>query len=240
MKRLFGFTLAETLIVMGIIGVVAALTLPNLNNSTGDKEKVVKVKKIYSNLQDAMGRAQAIYGPYDEWFGSDSSNEAKLKRFSERFTESMKLSKSCSNNTTAGCMTTGAMKNIAGTNYYNFTLVSSSNYAYQLADGTSLLISYNKPDARGDFKLYVDIDGPTKGQFKYGVDVFEFFINTSNGLYYVDSNPLSHCRGHGSNLDTCEAWIFKYDNMDYTKVDNSLKCPDGTTTLDGTTKTSCK
>ena len=44
------FTLAETLIVMGIIGVVAALTLPNLNSSTGDKEKVVKVKKIYQNL----------------------------------------------------------------------------------------------------------------------------------------------------------------------------------------------
>ena len=39
------FTLAETLIVMGVIGVVAALTLPNLNQSTGNKEKVAKVKK---------------------------------------------------------------------------------------------------------------------------------------------------------------------------------------------------
>ncbi len=54
------FTLAETLIVMGIIGVVAALTLPNLNSSTGDKEKVVKLKKIYSNLEDAFGRAKAF------------------------------------------------------------------------------------------------------------------------------------------------------------------------------------
>ena len=34
------FTLAETLVVMGIIGVVAALTIPNLNQSTGDREKV--------------------------------------------------------------------------------------------------------------------------------------------------------------------------------------------------------
>ena len=45
---------------MGIIGVVAALTLPNLNSSTGDKEKVAKVKKIYSNLNDAFGRAEAV------------------------------------------------------------------------------------------------------------------------------------------------------------------------------------
>ena len=39
------FTLAETLIVIGVIGIVSALTLPNLNSSTGDKEKVDKVQK---------------------------------------------------------------------------------------------------------------------------------------------------------------------------------------------------
>lgn len=62
-KRFFAFTLAETLIVMGIIGVVAALTIPNLNSSTADKEKVAKLKKVYSNLEDAVGRAEAVYGP---------------------------------------------------------------------------------------------------------------------------------------------------------------------------------
>ena len=66
-NKAFAFTLAETLIVMGIIGVVAALTIPNLNSSTGDREKVAKVKKIYSNLNDAIGRAQAVYGPVEEW-----------------------------------------------------------------------------------------------------------------------------------------------------------------------------
>ncbi len=37
MKKLLAFTLAETLIGIGIIGVVSALTLPNLNSSTGEK-----------------------------------------------------------------------------------------------------------------------------------------------------------------------------------------------------------
>ena len=41
----FAFTLAETLIVMGIIGVVAALTLPNLNSST--------VSNLVNNVQGA-------------------------------------------------------------------------------------------------------------------------------------------------------------------------------------------
>lgn len=68
LNKYIAFTLAETLIVMGIIGVVAALTIPNLNSSTADKEKVAKVKKIYQNLDDAISRAHAVYGPQDEWY----------------------------------------------------------------------------------------------------------------------------------------------------------------------------
>lgn len=76
LKKAFAFTLAETLIVMGIIGVVAALTIPNLNSATADKEKVAKVQKLYSNLNDAFGRAQAVYGPFEEWFRGDSNENA--------------------------------------------------------------------------------------------------------------------------------------------------------------------
>ena len=77
-RKVLAFTLAETLIVMGIIGVVAALTIPNLNSSTGDKEKVVKVKKIYSNLNDAIGRAQAVYGPVEEWVNGKTAEQKKI------------------------------------------------------------------------------------------------------------------------------------------------------------------
>ncbi|MBQ3311238.1 type II secretion system protein [bacterium] len=47
--RSYAFTLAETLIVMGIIGVVAALTIPNVNKNTGRAEAVAKVKKFILN-----------------------------------------------------------------------------------------------------------------------------------------------------------------------------------------------
>ena len=76
-KKNLAFTLAEVLIVIGIIGVVAALTLPNLNHATGDKEKVTKVKKIYSALTEAVDRAQAIYGPFDTWFKDLSTADEK-------------------------------------------------------------------------------------------------------------------------------------------------------------------
>lgn len=74
--KLLAFTLAETLIVMGIIGVVAALTIPNLNSSTADKEKVAKLKKVYSNLNDAIGRSEAVYGNMSEWQWSNSNGPA--------------------------------------------------------------------------------------------------------------------------------------------------------------------
>ncbi len=93
MAKKIAFTLAETLIVMGIIGVVAALTIPNLNSSTADKEKVAKVKKIYQNLDDALGRAQAVYGPYDEWTLNITNTTSINQRIGERITEFMKVSK---------------------------------------------------------------------------------------------------------------------------------------------------
>ena len=48
------FTLAETLITLTIIGIVAALTIPNLISSYQKHTYVVGLKKAYSQLQNAM------------------------------------------------------------------------------------------------------------------------------------------------------------------------------------------
>ena len=48
------FTLAETLITLTIIGVVAALTIPNLISSYQKHTYVVGLKKAYSQLQNAI------------------------------------------------------------------------------------------------------------------------------------------------------------------------------------------
>lgn len=43
-----GFTLAEVLITLGIIGVVAAMTMPTLIQKNQDKELISRIKKTYS------------------------------------------------------------------------------------------------------------------------------------------------------------------------------------------------
>ncbi len=70
-KKLLAFTLAETLIVMGIIGVVATLTIPNLNSSTKHKESVTRLKKIYAQLNEAHTRAIAVYGSFENRFPAE-------------------------------------------------------------------------------------------------------------------------------------------------------------------------
>ena len=234
--KAIAFTLAETLVVMGIIGIVAALTIPNLNQSTGDREKVAKVRKIYSNLQDAYGRATAVYGPYEEWFINDNNNAERSKRMAERITEFMKVSKSCENEITSACMKEGEFTNIGGSDYTTGEIVQDDTYSYLLADGTSITFD-------GGAWVFVDIDGPNKGQFKRGVDVFKFSVNQEEGVYYDSWSgkiKAAFCVGYCPDCDsTCEGWIIRYGNMDYLKADSNGKCPNGIV-LDGETNTTCK
>ncbi len=48
-----GFTLAEVLITLGIIGIVAALTIPGLLSRNEEKVRETQLKKAYSVLSQA-------------------------------------------------------------------------------------------------------------------------------------------------------------------------------------------
>lgn len=53
LRKRFGFTLAEVLITLGIIGVVAAMTIPTLMMNIQNNEFKTKMKKEYSLLSNA-------------------------------------------------------------------------------------------------------------------------------------------------------------------------------------------
>jgi prepilin-type N-terminal cleavage/methylation domain-containing protein len=55
-----GFTLAEVLITLGIIGIVAAMTIPTLMNQTGQAEFKSGFKKIISTLSQAVTMSVAL------------------------------------------------------------------------------------------------------------------------------------------------------------------------------------
>ena len=70
MKKSLGFTLAEVLITLGIIGVVAAMTMPTLINSTQGAQYKAAFKKALSALSQAVTLNVAL----DEWDFADVTN----------------------------------------------------------------------------------------------------------------------------------------------------------------------
>ena len=226
------FTLAETLIVMGIIGVVAALTLPNLNSSTANKEKVVKLQKIYSNLNDAYGRATAVYGPIDTWPKDGDHSD----RFASRIQDFMKVTKFCDREHVKECIN------------------GVANPAIILPDGASMLFWADFNRTPGELKtlgpdigtIEVDLDGPNKGKNEFGIDMFSFLITKDNGIIprysednrwfkYPDTCFSSIERGH----ECCTAWVIENGNMDYLNADETGKCKNSDRKLSETV-TSCK
>lgn len=70
MTKRYGFTLAEVLITLGIIGVVAAMTMPTLMNSTQGAQYKAAYKKALSALSQAVTLNVAL----DEYNFADLDN----------------------------------------------------------------------------------------------------------------------------------------------------------------------
>ena len=241
---------------MGIIGVVAALTIPNLNSSTADKEKVAKLKKVYSNINDAMGRTEAVYGSLQD-------NCPSYTAYADRLGDFLKVSKTCGISQNQGCFSKD-YKYLNGTAYTGHDNHGGNDtvanvYKYILADGTSLGIA----ESTGIYYFVVDIDGPTKGAATLGKDLFEFYVvrpdGVSSGGSYgsllspekkgvlisdlpaagstttlLDKTDLTENFKTGRGLAT---WVLQTDNMDYLKATDG-KCKNNVVL--SWTNTSCK
>ena len=69
MMKKNGFTLAEVLITLAIIGVVATLTLPSLMTNTAEQQAITSFKKIMNTLNEA-GQMNAALEGFDYSIGT--------------------------------------------------------------------------------------------------------------------------------------------------------------------------
>ncbi len=61
------FTLTEVLITLGIIGVVAALTISNVIQDYQKKQTVVQLRKVYNDINNAVKLSEVDNGPMSQW-----------------------------------------------------------------------------------------------------------------------------------------------------------------------------
>ena len=84
-SRRIVFTLAEVLITLGIIGIVAAMTMPMLIAKYQKKVLVTKMKYVYTLVSNAMLQSQADNGSPKEWEWGNSYNDENLERVMQTY-----------------------------------------------------------------------------------------------------------------------------------------------------------
>jgi prepilin-type N-terminal cleavage/methylation domain-containing protein len=182
-RRIFrGFTLAEVLVTLMIIGVIASITIPSLKKSTDEKSSIANLKKAYSVLSNATGMLEVEYGSIKRWSWNDWAvimDEMYIPLFN--VTKNCKLAGGCWDYDLSG----NAYK--SGGGMYTFITADGMTWAIGGRDKTcsSVEDTYIK-NGCGWFE--VDVNGPKKPNQK-GVDVLGFTI-TPEGVF-----PFGGCPG---------------------------------------------
>ena len=174
LQRLLGFTLAEVLITLGIIGVVAALTIPALMNETQDKEFKEAAKEAFSKSSQAIQQMRNDEGGSLETYYQNSG------AFKPVFMTYFKVIKDCGG---SGCV---PPLGSGSTVYTSLTgLGAETDYMdegqFITADGMLLGIqnSLNMGIPNNLF-ITVDVNGYTKKPNVFGRDIFMFQVINDN------------------------------------------------------------
>ena len=110
-----GFTLAEVLITLMILGVIAMLVVPGAIQRADERATVVKVKKFYSQLNNAYNRAVVENGTADQWgiTAYDGANATKV--FNILIKPYFSIAKDCGLNNNGHCISNEPYKLLNGT-----------------------------------------------------------------------------------------------------------------------------
>ena len=109
LSRLAAFTLAEVLITLGIIGIVAAMTLPSLVQNYKEKQTVVALKKIYSTMSQAFNSAKSEGIEPEDWATEKTADGYGADEFMSHIKPYLKILKDC-NHDKEGCLLTSNTK----------------------------------------------------------------------------------------------------------------------------------
>lgn len=217
-RKFLAFTLAEIIFVMGIIGIVATLTITNARKDTDVAEKVAQLRKTDEILSTAFAQAVAENGSIDHW--GTNGGDPTVAQVWEVVSPYLKLKKKC--DTSTGCWKTGNVKYL---NDSNDSINIEGNSDIQkgiLVNGVSVAIGNNFDWSGSPFigYIYVDVNGPKNGTYRYGDDVLAFVVDKEsgevlpNGSNYPDSHFSGDCLDNGS---YCTAWVMQFGNQDYLK-----------------------
>ena len=216
-KSKSAFTLAEVLITLVIIGIVAALTIPTAINNYRKQEYVSGLKKAYSTLAQVTTQIIAEHGAQINWVTStnDIYNLYKSKLVNV---------KECGSN--SGCFEqTRRLLNggILSDGWDTLTM----HRKLIMSDGTQLMLGGASHDfsrtcesaGLGIFgchnicqTFFVDVNG-NKGPNQWGMDLFTLVL-TRDGFLPAGYENVANCSRTGSGYD-CAARVLRENAINY-------------------------
>lgn len=227
-EYMFAFTLAEVLITLGIIGIVAAITIPSLIQNSQEKATVSQLKKTYSTLSQAVALAVQEYGTIDTWDLGNYGDTGKAINIFNKLSPYLKISKTCTGPVSNGCNPKNSYNLSGGSYAWNWDTVQ---YRAELVDGTYLYVINGTANCISNFGttanlkqgcayIYADING-SKSPNTIGKDIFLFYLlknqlfptGTANDTNYVFSSDCAKESASWGN--SCTAWVLYNENMDY-------------------------
>lgn len=239
------FTLAEVLITLGIIGVVAAMMIPSLVQGAQEKAQISALKKAYSIYSQAFTMAVNDNGAPDTWnigdIGGTPQPYSNAQNILTILTPYLKITKICNGVVTNGC-TPSASYQLSGS-LYNFD--ATRIYRAEIADGSYLYVyslksdcSWN-PGATYDLShvcayMIMDVNG-AKLPNTQGKDIFWFYLS-QKVILPIGTQQESSIKFNSNCSDKttadgmgCTAWVLFKENLDYLHCSglnwNNPSCP---------------
>lgn len=207
------FTLAEVLITLGIVGVIAAITLPNLVANYQKKVTATRLKKVYSNLYNAYNSAELEYGSSENWDYPQTTENFTVENFwNKYFAPYIRTEKYTKNY---------SVKNLNGDNA-GYIYSHQRQIRYKTTDGTCITI-WNNNQFLG---LSIDLNCSASPNV-IGKDIFDivelYWAGKKFKLFGLPKNEqerksiINSCSSHtyvGGAPAKCFG-VFVYDNWEF-------------------------
>lgn len=217
MKKEFtkaGFTLSEVLITLGIIGVVAAMTIPTLVQNYTEKRTLSILRETQSIIAQSMKMAEEEYGDMEGWFTELTQEDTTLK-IADNLKPFLKIALDCGvDDPNHSCIINKAYLQKNGTPRANYS--EKLFYKIHLLNGSSVWWTYVPIEKIAHF--YIDTNGKYPPN-TWGKDLFmfEYSNNSLRPMGAPDSvYPYkTNCITKNSTGVGCAYYVLTQQNMNY-------------------------
>ena len=202
-KKKAAFTLAEVLITLGIIGIIAAMTLPMLIADYKKKEIPIRLMKYYSTMQNAINAATVDHGPVEYWdFPTEQTSFDQMVDFVNKYLfPYLKGIKECST-TQSSTFCRELRKTLnegKGTGYLPVYIFSDGSCFTMTSGGIT-------PGVGGNIHFTFDYNCLGKPN-KFDQDIFTFYLHFKNGksaTFYTGNYVTTNLKTREELLESCK------------------------------------